>query len=218
MKYTQTARNDPKRESTNSKYKENLNGVLQHIGNIDYYTWDHTLSDAECNFLIQDCGKAEAEEGVIQGSARKALSKIRKTSGEFDPDVVWVDHTKMIRNAMINFMEEANKNFFKYDITRTQQIQFVTYEKGDHYVWHKDGVQGDKQLVRKLSLVILLSDPDSFEGGELEFFNGDHGVFYPFKKRGSIICFNSFDWHRVKPVTKGVRHTLVQWSLGPRLR
>jgi len=211
MKYIQTVRNDPRKELTNSKCKENLN-----ISSIDYYTWDHTLSDAECDFLIQDCGKAEtkalpktritSEEGVIQGSTQ----------------VVRGDRSKMIHNVMIHFMEEANKNFFKYDITQTLGFNFLTYEKGDHYVWHKDsdytGVQGDKQLVRKLSLVILLSDPDSFEGGELEFFNGDHGVFYPFKKRGSIICFNSFDWHRIKPVTKGVRHTLVQWSLGPRLR
>ncbi len=206
MKYMQTVRNDPGKESTNSNCKGYIN-----ISSIDYYTWEHTLSDAECDFLIQDCGEAEAEEARL-GRTGKMHPKIRKTS------VVWVDRTKMINNAMISFMEEANKNFFKYDITQTQQIQFGTYEKGDHYIWHKDEVPGNKQLVRKLSLVILLSDPDSFEGGEFEIFNGNHGVFCPFKKRGSIICFNSFEWHRVKPVTKGVRHTLVQWSLGPRLR
>ena len=32
--------------------------------------------------------------------------------------------------------------------------------------------------------------------------------------KGSIIVFPSFVWHRVKPVTKGTRYSLVMWNLG----
>ncbi len=178
---------------------------------IDYYSWDYTLSDAECDFLIQDCSKGEVEEAKIMSSPFKTYPETRIT------DLVWVERTKLIHRAMVNFMLEANQNYFKYDITNSEQIQFGTYQDGGHYIWHKDDSMGDKDSVRKLTVVILLSDPDSFEGGELEVFNGDNSI-YPFIKRGSIICFNCFDWHRVTPVTKGTRHTLVQWSSGPRFR
>ncbi|MFL0771112.1 MAG: hypothetical protein AB8B36_14800, partial [Prochlorococcus sp.] len=77
---------------------------------IDYYSWDYTLSDAECDFLIQDCSKGEVEEARIMG-ARKVYPETRIT------DLVWVDRTKLIHRAMVNFMLEANQNYFKYDIT-----------------------------------------------------------------------------------------------------
>jgi len=32
--------------------------------------------------------------------------------------------------------------------------------------------------------------------------------------RGSIVVFPSHVWHRVRPVTKGVRYSLVIWNLG----
>ena len=33
--------------------------------------------------------------------------------------------------------------------------------------------------------------------------------------KGSIVIFPSYIWHRVSPVTKGTRLSLVQWNLGP---
>ena len=35
------------------------------------------------------------------------------------------------------------------------------------------------------------------------------------RPRGSVIVFPSFVWHRVKPVTKGVRYSVVAWYGGP---
>jgi PKHD-type hydroxylase len=79
-----------------------------------------------------------------------------------------------------------------------------------------------KGKIRKLSVTVSLTDPKEYKGGELEF---DFRNEDPDKKRamrtcteilpkGSVVVFPSFVWHRVKPVTKGVRHSLVIWNLG----
>jgi len=111
----------------------------------------------------------------------------------------------------------------------TESCQFTIYKKGQYYDWHCDSwdkpyaEEGPtKGKIRKLSNVVQLTDPKEYEGGELEF---DFRQYDPDKKRktqiakeiapkGSIIVFPSFVWHRVKPVTKGVRYSLVNWNLG----
>ena len=68
-------------------------------------------------------------------------------------------------------------------------------------------------------MTVQLSDPDSYEGGEFYFYNGNKEEIKPeIQKQGSIVCFDSRMWHRVAPVTKGVRYSLVSWILGPRFQ
>jgi len=177
---------------------------------IDYYSWDHTLSDAECDFLIADCQQAGFGDARINANVGDSEHKTRKTN------VAWVDRSKLIYRAMVNLMLEANQSFFRYNITDSELVQFAEYKKGDHYVWHKDETWSNKEKVRKLTVMVLLSDPKWFKGGELELFNGNMGIVKPFKKRGQMVCINCYDWHRVTPVTEGVRYSLVQWSNGPR--
>ena len=67
-----------------------------------------------------------------------------------------------------------------------------------------------------------MSDPKEYKGGELEFDFRQYDPDKPRKIRtcteilpkGSVVVFPSFVWHRVKPITKGIRHSLVLWSLG----
>ena len=79
--------------------------------------------------------------------------------------------------------------------------------------------------IRKISVTCQLSDNSEYKGGELEFDfrnnvpnNKDFNNFFKttdkMTSKGSIIVFPSFVWHRVKPVTKGVRDSLVMWNLG----
>ena len=73
--------------------------------------------------------------------------------------------------------------------------------------------------MRKLSLTLCLTDPKEYEGGELQFFNGERPIeqriINDIQDQGSVIVFDSRDWHRVTPVTKGTRYSLVCWSVGP---
>ena len=70
--------------------------------------------------------------------------------------------------------------------------------------------------IRKLSATIALND--DYEGGEFEFYNGNQPADIPEIKKGSIIVFPSTSWHRITPVTKGTRISLVTWLTGPLFR
>ena len=70
--------------------------------------------------------------------------------------------------------------------------------------------------VRKISMTLLLSDPSEFKGGELQFMDKTKEI--KDLKQGQAIFFASFLRHRVAPVKKGVRRSLVMWFGGPPLR
>ena len=70
---------------------------------------------------------------------------------------------------------------------------------------------------RKRSLVLQLSDPSDYEGGDLEFFVSAEPTPVE-RKKGLIVAFPSFVLHHVTPVTSGTRRTLVVWLSGPKFR
>ena len=74
-------------------------------------------------------------------------------------------------------------------------------------------------LVRKLSMTINLTDPTTYEGGDLMFDLGEHHAENKItakeaREQGTVIVFPSFLYHCVSPVTKGTRYSLVNWTTG----
>jgi len=111
-------------------------------------------------------------------------------------------------------MQSTNLNHFGFENMRiTEPAQFTEYPKGGFYDWHMDlDVNGAfVPPVRKISMTILLSDPSTFKGGELEFMEKNK---IPDLKQGQAIFFASFIRHRVAPVKKGMRRSLVMWFGG----
>ena len=116
------------------------------------------------------------------------------------------------------WMLNTNINHFGFEgMQITEQAQYTEYPKGGFYEWHVDNdlVMTRMPPVRKISMTLLLSDPKDFEGGELELIDDKKR---PNLKRGHALFFASFVRHRVKPVTKGNRKSLVMWFGGPPLK
>ena len=116
------------------------------------------------------------------------------------------------------FIKRCNVNHFGFDgVCITELAQFTEYPLGGFYDWHMDSdtTFGKEPPVRKISMTVLLNDPSEFEGGQLE-------LMAPGKRpdliQGQAILFASFLNHRVAPVTKGIRQSLVMWFGGPPLR
>ena len=112
-------------------------------------------------------------------------------------------------------MLKANNNHFGFEgMQLTEPGQFTHYLTGGFYEWHMDNdVAGKHQPpVRKISMTLLLSDPSTFEGGELEIMSKGKTAKL---KQGLAIFFASWLQHRVTPVTKGERYSLVMWFGGP---
>ena len=148
-----------------------------------------------------------------------------------DSNIVWLNE-RWIYNEVQPYINQANASAnwnFQWD--HSEACQFTKYNKGQYYDWHCDGwdkpyqrKEGDPShgKVRKLSVTVSLSDEKDYKGGELEF---DFRNLDPDKKpnikkckeilpKGSLVVFPGFVWHRVCPVKKGTRHSLVMWNLG----
>ena len=131
---------------------------------------------------------------------------------------------KDIVDTIISFVNEANRDFFGFDIFNcTYDLQFTEYhsETNGKYDWHHDvWWYNPRPHDRKLSVVIQLSSPDSYTGGNFEFRmpETDHNELNKFKMQGSILVFPSFFVHRVTPLLTGTRYSLVSWVEGPKFR
>ena len=176
--------------------------------------------------------EAYKSDGTMKKGALKNLQKKRKS------EIVWVND-QWIYKEIHPFIHEANKTAgWNFDWDFSESCQFTKYGVGQHYGWHCDSWDKpyDKEddpntngKIRKLSVTISLSDPSEYEGGNLEFDFRNQIDWERNKKskikecteirpRGSIIVFPSFVWHRVNPVTRGTRYSLVIWNLGKPFR
>ena len=130
--------------------------------------------------------------------------------------ISWIPFKKMpeMYSQVEATMQSTNLNHFGFENMKiTEPAQFTEYPKGGFYDWHMDlDVSGAfEPPVRKISMTILLSDPSTFKGGELEFMEKNK---IPDLKQGQAIFFASFIRHRVAPVKKGMRRSLVMWFGG----
>ena len=167
----------------------------------------------QCQMVIDKGISLKKEKAKIgMGKPEGGLdSKKRITTISWLPFKDMPEMYEDIERTMLN----ANGNHFGFDGVRlTEPGQFTHYLEGGFYEWHMDNdVVGKHQPpVRKISMTLLLSDPSTFEGGELEFM---HKGRIAKLKQGQAIFFASWLQHRVKPVTKGERKSLVMWFGGP---
>ena len=135
----------------------------------------------------------------------------------------WIATDNWIAGMMAHFVREANLSYYNFDLIGwADQIQYTEYNgKGTHYKWHADSM--DSAIIpntcRKLSISLLLSGPDEYQGGEFQILNSDNSTMRTFKPElGQAIIFPSYLTHRVRPLKSGNRVSLVGWYGGPHFR
>jgi len=154
----------------------------------------------------------KAEVGHKDGKQGSYDTKKRVTTISWIPFTVLPEMYKIIERSM----RQVNGNHFGYEgMMITEPAQFTEYPKGGFYDWHMDSDVSCRYEppVRKISMTILLSPQDEFEGGDLEFMS--EGNKPPQLIQGQAIFFCSLLRHRVAKVKKGVRRSLVMWFGGP---
>ena len=172
------------------------------------------FSPEQCQMVINKGMSLKSEE------AKVGMGK--RPGGGYDPEkrittISWIPFKEMpeMYRDIEKTMLQANNNHFGFEGMRlTEPGQFTHYPKGGFYQWHMDNdVLGKHQPpVRKISMTLLLSPENEFEGGELEFMSKGKRAKL---KQGEAIFFASWLQHRVKPVTRGERSSLVMWFGGP---
>ena len=202
------------------------NLINEIINEADDYNKDHnnnTLVDSEIN----------VDDPYVYTDLRKSKNS-------------WISTNSWLGGFLWHYVQKANRNNFLYDLTHIdgESLQYTRYGVGEYYGWHndsgldihykpifeevpsggtlnndeyhKDKLNEEHELIRKLSFSLQLSDPDDYEGGNVQLLDENNKIYIAPRQRGSIILFDSRTKHRVLKVTKGVRKSIVGWVLGPR--
>ena len=200
---------DPVRDSWgNYWYLQNQNSTN--------YCWNNQVfSDEEIDRIKVIGRRLGTKRATTADNNENCLDHRRSFTSWIQPN----EHTSWIYQRLTLLVNENNKKFFNYDIEKIETLQFTYYEFEENgcYKSHIDQLDWSIPHNRKLSMVLQLSDPSEYDGGELRLYTS-HQPTEIIKEKGYIITFPSHTLHEVTPVTRGERYSLVAWIHGPLLK
>jgi PKHD-type hydroxylase len=186
-----------------------------------YYKSKYTK--AQCEFIMNVAKSRPAQDAKIGVKGETAIGDHRKSKVRFvQPNDHQLAH---IFDDIWKMAIQANNNFFNFHLSKLDYLQIAEYDgngeiKGE-YKKHRDVfyMNNDLEYHRKLSVIIQLSDPSTYEGGEFELYGvSQHPDASEIKTQGAVIFFPSFIEHAALPVTKGMRYSIAGWIDGPHWR
>ena len=215
---------------------------IQMVNTNSFWYWDNVIPKEECDKIINLYPDKWVDAKVHTDRIERSRDFDRDIGHDINTrnsQVIFFSD-KWVFELAYSFIKSANEQAgWEYDIESMENLQLTRYETEGFYGWHSDGPSDNfgkydrpkddllNGLIRKLSITVLLND--DYEGGEFQFkFANEkmkgldkvgHGLKTntltpPMKGTGSVIVFPSYQLHRVKPVTKGMRYSLVGWACG----
>jgi PKHD-type hydroxylase len=178
--------------------------------------WEGAFTEQELDWLQERSKNADQQAQVGGNPSGDELNNIRRSQ------VSWLNKTSetaWVFDKLAHVASSLNAQFYRFDLTGFgEAIQLTNYNQSEHgmYGWHQD-YSGNNTPSRKLSLVLQLSDPAQYEGGNLQVMTGGEPKNVR-KQRGLIAAFPAYTLHQVTPVTQGTRQSLVTWISGPAFR
>ena len=164
----------------------------------------------------------QSESVPVEGSSQPSFVMNGLDTSIRVSDIHWIPTDNWIAGMMAHFVHSANQHFFNFDLTNwSENIQYTEYNgPGSKYNWHSDlhpSTYGEG--MRKLSISLMLTSPDEYEGGELQIIHTERKEMVSFRPAlGSAIIFPSTSLHRVRPLKSGKRISLVGWMGGPNFK
>lgn len=204
---------------------------IWHFTNIPDKIIDIIEEDLKDNFDTQliDSRVGGGNYGTVDRSKRNARN-------------AWIPTSHWLGGYLWHYVQRANRENFLYDLENIdgESLQYTVYGDGEFYGWHNDSgisshykpvracnrgsseeitqdfINENCEKVRKLSFSLLLSDPEEYDGGNLQLIDENGKPYIAPRIKGAIVLFDSRTQHRVQKVTKGVRKSIVGWVTGPR--
>lgn len=182
---------------------------------ITLHSIPEAFSVAECEQIITALDFVPSQEARLVGQTKS--HELRKAN------LVWIDEVAQldwVMDRLIDVVRNCNRSNFDFDLREfSESPQVATYKASDngHFGWHSDISEGQTASKRKLTMVLQLSEPSTYSGGELETMPSAQ-VVSASRAQGSVSIFPSFLLHQVTPVERGTRHSLTVWAHGPAFR
>jgi PKHD-type hydroxylase len=171
---------------------------------------DKMFSHEECREIIRLADDYPESPAMLEGEIKNSYIRETKVRHfDFNPQNRW------IWDRIFRSISQANEKYFRFKLFSFPELQFLEYEEGGFFDWHVDITADALSCTRKLSVIVFLSDPEDYDGGQLTW---DMVPALKLKnarmEQGSMIIFPSFQVHKVEPVTRGKRFTLAGWAHG----
>jgi len=189
-----------------------LKPIFSNAENIDqteYYWFDKGFNETELEWVNNLVSLYPIDNSYIIGSNNEE-PKVRESL------LRWLDYddnSSWLYDKLHDCVIEANDTTWNFNLSYiNDSIQYTQYFTGHHYDWHVD-IGPSPINHRKISVVVQLTKSEQYEGGDVEIWTGGKFKTLP-RIRGSVILFPSFLLHRVTPITKGIRNSLVLWVGG----
>jgi len=180
--------------------------------------WKGGLSNEQIEHIIEVGNSQPAAEAGLGFDGSTFNNQYRSSEIRWIPTSL----SPTITDTLWYFAHVANKNAFGFNITYLNDIQYTTYHATENgkYDWHHDTFWANPTTFdRKISIVIQLTDPSEYDGGDFEIDRQFPALpAQEIRTKGTVLAFPSFISHRVTPVTRGVRRSLVCWIEGPKFR
>jgi PKHD-type hydroxylase len=194
--------------------KQFLANERNNVNHFNYYYYSNAFTPEELEVIKTTGNSYPKQLAEVGGGEDSQVSDYRKSEISWIPEE---PNNQWLYDKISQYAISANKEMWNFDIWGYHDtLQFTNYYgDGGHYDWHADLGPGISN--RKLSVVLQLSDPKDYVGGELQMNTGGGITSVP-KEYGLLCFFPSFVLHRVTPLTSGTRTSLVTWLCGANLR
>jgi PKHD-type hydroxylase len=203
--------------------------------------YDTLLTEEVLNNLNADINRGVDDEVLGEAGVGATAEGGKVDKNIRDTKIAWMPATHWIAPHIMYYVERANRENFRYDTYGIdgESMQYTVYGPGKFYNWHRDDslegksmfapvtgagqrldlvINDSHDMCRKLSFSLLLSDPEDYEGGQFQMMGYNNKMYEVPQKKGLLVIFDSTTLHRVRPVKKGTRKSLVGWVVGPRWR
>lgn len=181
--------------------------------------WKNYFSKDYCNNIIELAKKVPLVDPTLGEDSRPADPNMRRSK------LRWINQdNKDFEGVFKKFWElqiRMNRDFFGFNVQSLNYLQFTEYDEEyqGEYKSHQDIFwTSPKTTHRKISMIVQLSDPKDYTGGKLVLERTTHPLPEDIIEQGTVIAFPSFVYHRLEPVTKGKRYSLVGWFEGPKFQ
>jgi PKHD-type hydroxylase len=184
----------------------------------NYYWYKEGFNKEELEKVYKGVENLPFVEATVIGNQYPlTIKSIRSSSVKWIPKN---DEWMWLYDKLMDMATTANKEIWNFNlISAPELIQYTEYYdvEGGHYNWHQDiGAGGASH--RKVSITVQLSEPDEYEGGNLEMWKGGESYSVAERGAGVVFIFPSYMMHRVTKVTKGTRRSFVLWVGGDHYR
>ena len=177
-----------------------------------YCFFNSAIDNNTCDQILEIGKNKQLKEGTTKGEEYQNYRKSR---------IAWLKDDLVLKIAH-DFVVAANKEAnWNFELDFLEPVQFTEYKTGQFYNWHEDCLYKEKYS-RKISMVLKLTDPSEYVGGDLQLYNyikptAEKTAIITndvWRNRGTVIVFPSFILHRVTKILEGTRHSLVAWFSG----